>query len=62
MFWIKNMKKIFLFILFTILGTVGYLGYQWAFEDNKVVIIPFWILFFIAIFIERYILRQKNGR
>ncbi|MDI9878356.1 hypothetical protein [Flectobacillus longus] len=56
------MKKIFLFILFTILGTVGYLGYQWAFEDNKVVIIPFWILFFIAIFIERYILRQKNGR
>lgn len=56
------MKKIFLFILFTILGTVGYLGYQWTFEDNKVVIIPFWILFFIAIFIERYILRQKNGR
>lgn len=54
------MKKIRLFTLLTILGTLGYLGYQWAFEDNKVVIIPFWALFFIAIFIERYLVRQNS--
>lgn len=54
------MKKISLFILLAILGSLGYLGYQWAFEENKTVIIPFWILFFIAIFIERYILKQNN--
>jgi hypothetical protein len=54
------MKKIFLFILFTILGTVGYLGYQWAFEDNKVVIIPFWILFYCYFYRKIYSKTKKR--